>query len=1066
MTEVQLLEDMNQYEQQLEGMVRIQQVSSAQQESVALAQTLLMRDEKLAEEKRREEETAKLWAGVSREFVQQLSQSLQETTDHFSRVLRELTAQQRDEAKKPLASELREEHARQLQEITSVFRQSLTWQLVGQEKQLLESRAEEERRRHLALLSQDREGSPNDSDYTADFEDVEQESNRSMSRSPEEVGEEGEEEEETVNLPDEINISRPPSIVGEEENLNHSQDFASSSIEDLEKSGRRSQVTSSESGGAAGRTAMTRRAGGEQVEKLLERPHVCRAPHVIEEGSVVGNAVDESVEETRGREEENEEGSFNAPVSFSEKYSEDFEAETSLRSRDASHLSSKVGAIGIAPQSLLPPPSPQPDVALARSAMRESKSALGDANIPAILREDLVTRQAVAAFHQSLAEEESRCERQVSLLKLQEETLDEHAVAQLERTRALYRSATREGSRSKMMRLEQEEQKLRMKLAADKAELNRLRACSRADLWKRRMELRMQLESFLVARKDTVMMRRGKHDSREDKEEEDRAVGVAKEEQVQERSRREESVDATLSDASFSSDGVDSVSSGHIPHLHHPQTRDSRQELHADSLRFLAAQLHLIDSAAETRSLEEREEQAREKRQYAQKLLEEKEALAHMRRREMAVEAEEQRTEKLLEHALRYDVDEEAKKDVRLLLDESWARPSQQPGTPSSLVAPGLGRGDSEGPSEEDEAKISSADSSRSAESGTGAGDDGGGLFVRTAYDPFSAATSELNQSMSSDESDMEERSRTEVSDSIEDDTNLRSPKEREMGEASSVATDMSQRDWEAAESRVASVIEDYTQDFEEGATSRNVSSSIALVVMEEEQVVEAGQESMSEVEEQMASQGLASDGAAPVLQESDRPSRKGEEGSERSGHAAESFAYSLEFHSDVEEVVPSLRAESVSADDVLEEELPSRSAGLTASLEIEEKRQGEEDEAAVKTREQPQHASTGSESLIEEGRGDSTLASVAYSDSFIDEGEEEREATQGRGTSAGVSQQADEDSGRGGGTKVDESLASEVSERLEEESQDERRAAGAGESSSRDEDTKVRAAGQNLTSQ
>jgi len=137
-------------------------------------------------------------------------------------------------------------------------------------------------------------------------------------------------------------------------------------------------------------------------------------------------------------------------------------------------------------------------------------------HLPRAMQEDEATQQAVKLVQDSLKQGQVRAEQQLALLRLQEQALDHRALVELRRFSDehtwLERASDAEvpggahGRAMRQQRLDEEERKTRMRLSADKADLQRQRASARAELLRRQVDLQEQCNSFLASRRETLVV--------------------------------------------------------------------------------------------------------------------------------------------------------------------------------------------------------------------------------------------------------------------------------------------------------------------------------------------------------------------------------------------------------------------------------------------------------------------------------------------------------------------------------------------------------------------------------
>ena len=175
LAEVDLLDDMHSCEQQLGAMVQLQQLTGVQQESVALAQTLLDREREAAREEEQRKEAQSQLSDVQSSLMALFSQQLSQTTEGFVAQLRQ-EAEARAVPVEALA-EMRQEHSRQLSEIVGLFSAHLTQERESIPPAVPFSRqgASRGRDQRPPEVEVDADGSAVESSiYSADFEELEE----------------------------------------------------------------------------------------------------------------------------------------------------------------------------------------------------------------------------------------------------------------------------------------------------------------------------------------------------------------------------------------------------------------------------------------------------------------------------------------------------------------------------------------------------------------------------------------------------------------------------------------------------------------------------------------------------------------------------------------------------------------------------------------------------------------------------------------------------------------------------------------------------------------------------
>ena len=119
---------------------------------------------------------------------------------------------------------------------------------------------------------------------------------------------------------------------------------------------------------------------------------------------------------------------------------------------------------------------------------------------PPELAGDPATAAALAAVRRSLREEGTRCRQQLELLRMREAAAEEAAASELARVGDALRKllAGRGGSGEEeeavaVRRLDERDRRVRLRLAADRAELARLRAEARSEALRRQLMLHEQV---------------------------------------------------------------------------------------------------------------------------------------------------------------------------------------------------------------------------------------------------------------------------------------------------------------------------------------------------------------------------------------------------------------------------------------------------------------------------------------------------------------------------------------------------------------------------------------------
>jgi hypothetical protein len=126
------------------------------------------------------------------------------------------------------------------------------------------------------------------------------------------------------------------------------------------------------------------------------------------------------------------------------------------------------------------------------------------------LRADSIMTETVAIVKQSLAEETGRCQQQFTLLRMREDTVEERARMQLKTIENALKRARRArecGLQSKDVEdLENQEQLVRDRLAAEKADIARQRAAIRSERSEMRKQLKEQSDAVLNLRQLTIAL--------------------------------------------------------------------------------------------------------------------------------------------------------------------------------------------------------------------------------------------------------------------------------------------------------------------------------------------------------------------------------------------------------------------------------------------------------------------------------------------------------------------------------------------------------------------------------
>jgi len=949
LAEVDYLDEMHNAEHQLVSMVQIQQVASAQEEAVVLAQALLDRERVTAEEAERQHESEVKLSQTNEQLASQFQQSLKETTEGFMQALRSATME-REEPSAQAVADMREEHSRQLQQVVDAFKDSLSAVAAGAVASAggeggRQARAQRSPVRYSQPVSgaageaagyrrkaaetelavdvqRDSSTSAVESDYTADFEeDIHEQSVAEQEGAALETSPHASiivDEADTLRSP-----SRKHSDAGEsiQEDSYRSQGRASSRGAAGISSRIKDEISSEHFASARQGSERSRASPSMRVEEdddLLQRSSagVSMLHEDTIEDQIGDDMVSRSVRESMVATEASvSKVSRTQGVSmsqhysqddFEEEYSDDFESRISMSVEASTARKQPDVNRGVAASSSGTVPSPAKSRGSARRqagapetnvAAQDGKMTLSEQvvdlkltmpHLPRAMQEDEATQQAVKLVQDSLKQGQVRAEQQLALLRLQEQALDHRALVELRRISDehtwLERASDAEvpggahGRAMRQQRLDEEERKTQMRLSADKADLQRQRAAARAELLRRQVDLQEQCNSFLVSRRETLVVSGAlsahdaalpelqflhqrqhpvqqaphtqqhapvpalaAHGRRTDGKDGGR-LETARQNVLQEAEEAEEGEESYVSDA------FESVASEVLEYLGDDAgaAMDAEQQsLHMQSVRQLVEQLGKSEMDPSGRLLHAREKSAAEKRQFALQLLNEKEVAVTRRRRELEVEAEERRTAELLDRALRLNVDEEARKDpvpdpepaLWDILDaclpgtpasfvgdvvhdaartQTSTSVAENPGMPAlplhevernGLVTPvrnaaegalvrGVGGGaglgvqvhgswaDEQGSWEQDEQDDDDITPPRSVASARSP--DSQGLFVRTAFDPFSApggarvasaatASDDFSDVSVEDEDVQPQESGSAVSESIAEDAVLQS---------------------------------------------------------------------------------------------------------------------------------------------------------------------------------------------------------------------------------------------------------------------------------------------------
>jgi len=576
LAEVDYLDEMHNAEHQLVSMVQIQQVASAQEEAVVLAQALLDRERVAAEEAERQHESEVKLSEANKQLASQFQQSLKETTEGFMQALRSATMA-REEPSTQAVAHMRQEHARQLQQVVDAFKDSLSAVAAGAVVSAGgegggQARAQRSpaRARYLQPPSphagssrgvsgaageaagyrrkaaeaelavdvgRDSSMSAVESDYTADFE--------------EDIHEQSVAEQEGAALETSPHASI---IVDEADTLRSPSRKHSDAGESIQEDSYRSQARAS-SRGAAGRSSRIKdeissehfasaRQGSERsraspsmrVEEdddLLQRSSAGASmlhEDTIEDqigDDMVSRSVRESMVATEAsvskvsRTQGVSMSQHYSQDDFEEEYSDDFESRISMSVEASTARKQPDRGVAASSGGTLPSPAKSRGSARRQAGAPETNVAAQDGemtlseqvvdlkltmpHLPRAMQEDEATQQAVKLVQDSLKQGQVRAEQQLALLRLQEQALDHRALVELRRFSDehtwLERASDAEvpggahGRAMRQQRLDEEERKTRMRLSADKADLQRQRASARAELLRRQVDLQEQCNS-------------------------------------------------------------------------------------------------------------------------------------------------------------------------------------------------------------------------------------------------------------------------------------------------------------------------------------------------------------------------------------------------------------------------------------------------------------------------------------------------------------------------------------------------------------------------------------------
>lgn len=499
LAEVDYLDEMHNAEQHLASMVQIQQVAGAQEEAVVLAQALLDRERVAAEEAERQHQSQVQLSQANQQLASHLQQALKETTESFMQALRSATAQ-RDEPSAHAVDEMRQEHARQLQQVVDAFKDSLSAVAArapagaggegGRQDRIQRSPARHSqppsphagssrdtsgatgyRRKaaeaELAVdVRKDSSTSAVESDYTADFEDINEQSLA--------------EQEPALDGSPHASI-----IVDEADALRSPLRKHADASESIQEESYRSQGRAS-SRGAAGRSSRmadeiysdhfsSGRPESERSRAASPSMRVEDDDHLLQGSSagasmlhedtiedqigdhMASRSVRESMVATEASASRLSRQSAHVSQSqhysqddFEEEYSDDFESRISM-SVDASTARKQpdVNRSVAASSGALPSPAKsrgsahrQPGAPEASVAAQDGEMTLSEQavdlklimpHLPEAMQEDRATQQAVKLVQDSLKQAQVRAEQQLALLGLQEQALDQRALVELRR---------------------------------------------------------------------------------------------------------------------------------------------------------------------------------------------------------------------------------------------------------------------------------------------------------------------------------------------------------------------------------------------------------------------------------------------------------------------------------------------------------------------------------------------------------------------------------------------------------------------------------------------------------
>ena len=803
-------------------MVQVQQVAAAQEEAVVLAQALLDRERVAAEEREKAQLQAQLAAaqsaGENAQLIAELKDSLKTTTEAFMHALGS-SGGGGGQASAEVLAEMRGEHSRQLQSVVDAFTDALataarTGGGGGGGGGAVASRVPTPTRQPSPVLrgrGAGAGGSPSaggvlaslagkaggltvlagdggakdgagkesstsavESDYTADFEDL---------------------NEQSIAEDELAGVQSTPGTASKHSSLQGRVLDAGGA--DSRSYGRASPVAASHASRSHASlsvrvdddideaTALASMLHDDTIEDQVADEDVSRSMRV----------VDSSIVSERGAAPRPEGSRASRHQSFANDYSDDFEEqytedfEPGSRSRVSDSRVSRAGGAAAAraggkESGRVASPSIGGHAAKGEASGGDAHGqdgldvSLVMGELPEAMQRDAATRNGIGIVQQSTKDAHVRAQqqvllvpphlstraricapltrpacgccaytvsvrvravltpwgrRQLSLLRLQEQAVDERAHAQLSQIARQHKAlqsaqqdhqplATQTAASLKQGRLDQEEKSLRMRLAADKADLHRQRAQVKAELMRRLLDLQEQSNAFIASRRETLVLKGVLLPQSPQAElfrlEQQPPKGVDPQESAQrhrragtpqrtstplssgspQHSRRGDDdgvAEEVEGEEAYASDGFESVASDLLEGLgldDVPAALDAEeQQLQMESVRQLTRQLGRVDQDPTGQLLQAREKSAADKRAYALMLLAEKEAAVGRRRRELHVEAEERRTADLLQRALRMDVDLEARQIPPADgVDDSgdvWDMTrTPQPGTPASFA--------------------------------------------------------------------------------------------------------------------------------------------------------------------------------------------------------------------------------------------------------------------------------------------------------------------------------------------------------------------------------------------